>query len=80
METKEGEYAEFIIPLPSKNTQQPYDILVVETKKKISIPFEQRFRKEIRNNEIKCAFAFWCEEGIDYSSSNNHGRLSSQIS
>ena len=39
-------------------------ILVVDDEKDIQVLFEQRFRKEIRNNEIEFAFAYSGEEAL----------------
>ena len=47
-------------------------ILVVDDEKDIQPLFEQRFRKEIRNGEIKFAFAYSGEEALTYLKDNNH--------
>lgn len=39
-------------------------ILVVDDEKDIKTLFEQRFRKEIRNNEVEFAFAFSGEDAL----------------
>ena len=41
-------------------------ILVVDDERDVQILFEQRFRKEIKNNEIEFAFAFSGEEALQY--------------
>ena len=41
-------------------------ILVVDDELDIRVLFEQRFRKEIRNNEIEFAFAHSGEDALDY--------------
>lgn len=46
-------------------------ILVVDDEHDIKTLFEQRFRKEIRNNEIKFAFALSGEDALNYLQSNN---------
>ncbi len=47
-------------------------ILVVDDEKDVQFLFEQRFRKEIKNNEIEFAFAFSGEEALDYLNTNSH--------
>ena len=47
-------------------------ILVVDDEQDVKILFEQRFRKEIKNNEIDFVFAFSGEEALEYLSENNH--------
>ncbi|MBS1928395.1 MAG: response regulator [Chitinophagaceae bacterium] len=42
------------------------NILVVDDEADVKALFEQRFRKEIRNEEIKIAFAFSGEEALRY--------------
>lgn len=42
------------------------NILVVDDEADVKTLFEQRFRKEIRNEEIKIAFAFSGEEALRY--------------
>ncbi len=42
------------------------NILVVDDEVDVKTLFEQRFRKEIRNEEIKIAFAFSGEEALRY--------------
>lgn len=46
-------------------------ILVVDDEYDIKTLFEQRFRKEIRNEEIKFAFAHSGEDALSYLNSNN---------
>jgi CheY-like chemotaxis protein len=41
-------------------------ILVVDDETDVRILFEQRFRKEIKNNEMEFAFAYSGEEAIRY--------------
>jgi two-component system, chemotaxis family, chemotaxis protein CheY len=45
-------------------------ILVVDDEKDVQSLFEQRFRKEVKNNEIDFAFAFSGEDALAYL--NNH--------
>jgi CheY-like chemotaxis protein len=47
-------------------------ILVVDDEKDMEALFEQRFRKEIRSNEMKFAFAFSGEEALKYLTHHNH--------
>ena len=47
-------------------------ILVVDDEKDIQPLFEQRFRREIKNEEIHFAFAHSGEEALKYLSANNH--------
>lgn len=47
-------------------------ILVVDDEHDIKTLFEQRFRKEIRNEEIKFVFAHSGEDALSYLNSNNH--------
>lgn len=47
-------------------------ILVVDDEKDVRILFEQRFRKEIRNQEFSFAFAHSGEEALDYLSNLDH--------
>ena len=42
------------------------NILVVDDEKDVQVLFEQRFRKEIRNGEMKFDFAFSAEEALTY--------------
>jgi CheY-like chemotaxis protein len=51
------------------------NILVVDDEKDVQVLFEQRFRKEIKNNEIVFAFAFSGEEAIEYLNDHNHGAV-----
>jgi CheY-like chemotaxis protein len=41
-------------------------ILVVDDERDVQILFEQRFRKEIKNNEMQFEFAFSGEEALSY--------------
>lgn len=47
-------------------------ILVVDDELDIKTLFEQRFRKEIRDNEMEFAFAFSGEEALEYMKKNEH--------
>ncbi len=47
-------------------------ILVVDDEKDVQVLFEQRFRKEIRNNEMEFAFAFSGEEALVYLNQLEH--------
>mgnify|MGYP005829787115 CR=1 FL=1 len=47
-------------------------ILVVDDELDIKILFEQRFRKEIRNNELEFSFAFSGEEALLCMQNYNH--------
>jgi CheY-like chemotaxis protein len=47
-------------------------ILVVDDEKDIQTLFEQRFRKEIRDNQLKLVFAFSGEEALTYLEQNEH--------
>ncbi len=47
-------------------------ILVVDDEKDVQLLFQQRFRKEIRNNELHFAFAFSGEEALTYLAELNH--------
>ncbi|MFN2440806.1 MAG: response regulator, partial [Chitinophagaceae bacterium] len=47
-------------------------VLVVDDEKDMQTLFEQRFRKEIRNNEMKFVFAFSGEEALNYLSKHVH--------
>ncbi len=47
-------------------------ILVVDDEQDVKILFQQRFRKEIRNNELNFAFAFSGEEALTYLEDHNH--------
>ncbi len=48
------------------------NILVVDDEQDVKILFQQRFRKEIRNNELNFAFAFSGEEALTYLEDHNH--------
>ena len=45
-------------------------VLVVDDEKDVQVLFEQRFRKEIRDNEMKFVFAFSGEEALGYLDKN----------
>ena len=45
-------------------------ILVVDDEKDVQFLFQQRFRREIRNEEMKFAFAFSGEEALEYLDNN----------
>ena len=47
-------------------------ILVVDDELDVKILFEQRFRKEIKNNEVEFVFAFSGEEALSYLSLHKH--------
>jgi CheY-like chemotaxis protein len=47
-------------------------ILVVDDERDIQTLFEQRFRKEIRNNILDLVFAFSGEEALTYLENNEH--------
>jgi len=47
-------------------------ILVVDDEKDVQILFEQRFRKEIRTNEMEFVFAFSGEEALTYLNCHEH--------
>ncbi len=47
-------------------------VLVVDDERDVQILFEQRFRKEIRNNEMVFAFAFSGEEALEYLNLHQH--------
>lgn len=47
-------------------------VLVVDDEKDVQILFEQRFRKEIKNNEMHFVFAFSGEEALTYLSGHKH--------
>jgi len=47
-------------------------ILVVDDEKDVRPLFEQRFRKEIRKEEINFAFAYSGEEALEYLEMNQH--------
>ncbi len=51
------------------------NILVVDDERDVQILFEQRFRKEIKNNEIEFAFAFSGEEALQYLNQHDHGAV-----
>lgn len=46
--------------------------LVVDDERDVQTLFQQRFRKEIKENAIEFAFAFSGEEALEYLSSNGH--------
>ena len=47
-------------------------ILVVDDEMDVKVLFEQRFRKEIRENKVEFAFAFSGEEALSYLNRNEH--------
>lgn len=47
-------------------------ILVVDDEMDVKVLFEQRFRKEIRENKVEFAFAFSGEEALTYLNRNEH--------
>ncbi len=47
-------------------------VLVVDDERDVQVLFEQRFRKEIRNNEMEFVFAFSGEEAITYLNGHEH--------
>lgn len=47
-------------------------ILVVDDERDVKDLFEQRFRKEIRNNEVEFVFAFSGEEALSYLAIHEH--------
>ena len=47
-------------------------ILVVDDEKDIQTLFEQRFRKEIRSNEVEFVFAFSGEDALAYLNQHQH--------
>ena len=47
-------------------------ILVVDDEKDVQLLFEQRFRKEIRNNEMDFVFAYSGEEALTYLNQHVH--------
>ena len=47
-------------------------ILVVDDEQDVKLLFQQRFRKEIRNNQFNFVFAFSGEEALTYLGDNNH--------
>jgi CheY-like chemotaxis protein len=47
-------------------------ILVVDDEKDVQLLFEQRFRKEIRNNEMEFVFAYSGEEALTYLNQHVH--------
>lgn len=47
-------------------------ILVVDDEKDVQVLFEQRFRKEIKNNEMQFAFAYSAEEALQYLATLDH--------
>ena len=47
-------------------------VLVVDDETDVKTLFEQRFRKEIRDGEVKFAFAFSGEEALMYLEEHNH--------
>ena len=47
-------------------------ILVVDDERDMQTLFEQRFRKEIRDNEMEFVFAFSGEEALTYLNQHEH--------
>ena len=47
-------------------------ILVVDDERDVQVLFEQRFRKEIKNQEIEFAFAYSGEDALLYLNNHNH--------
>jgi CheY-like chemotaxis protein len=47
-------------------------VLVVDDEKDVQVLFEQRFRREIRNQEMNFLFAFSGEEALNYLNDNDH--------
>jgi CheY-like chemotaxis protein len=47
-------------------------ILVVDDERDVQVLFEQRFRKEIRNQEMNFVFAFSGEDALNYLNSHDH--------
>lgn len=47
-------------------------ILVVDDERDIQVLFEQRFRKEIKSNQVNFVFAFSGEEALEYLGSLDH--------
>ena len=47
-------------------------ILVVDDERDVQVLFQQRFRREIRNNELDFAFAFSGEEALTFMDEHNH--------
>ena len=47
-------------------------ILVVDDERDVQLLFQQRFRKEIRKNELTFIFAFSGEEALTYLGEHNH--------
>jgi CheY-like chemotaxis protein len=47
-------------------------ILVVDDEKDVQVLFEQRFRKEIRNQEMEFVFAFSGEDALTYMNHHEH--------
>ncbi len=50
-------------------------ILVVDDEKDVQFLFQQRFRKEIRRNEMAFEFAFSGEEALSYIEDNPHNSV-----
>lgn len=47
-------------------------VLVVDDEKDVQVLFEQRFRREIRSQEINFVFAFSGEEALSYLNNTDH--------
>ena len=50
-------------------------ILVVDDEKDVEILFRQKFRKEIRNNNLELVFAFSGQEALEFLEKNNPPRV-----
>jgi two-component system, chemotaxis family, chemotaxis protein CheY len=50
-------------------------ILVVDDEQDIKTLFEQRFRKEIKNNAVEFVFAFSGEEALTYLDKHDHEKV-----
>lgn len=47
-------------------------VLVVDDERDVQVLFEQRFRKEIKSNEINFVFAYSGEEALQYLNNHDH--------
>jgi len=47
-------------------------ILVVDDERDVQVLFEQRFRREIKNQEMEFVFAYSGEEALNYLNEHNH--------
>src|SRR5690606_11511679 len=50
-------------------------ILVVDDEKDVQFLFEQRFRKEIKNQEVQVEFAFSGQDALDYLQDHEHEKV-----